>query len=134
MLFVFTALFVGSAASLSRLHHAVGDGSLPIRGVGLGVYSGGAGTLRTAASMVLAFLSPTMRPKLPSFLRMPPESTDPGVVDLKVKRKRNDQFGPGQLPPLLAVKTWEGACPVRHFSGRLWFRSWAHVRSRAGCP
>ena len=56
-----------------------------------------------------------------------------GVVALKVRRQKNDQFGVRQMAHVVALPSWQGACPVQLTSDWLWFRSWlARNRKYAG--
>ena len=50
-----------------------------------------------------------------------------GVVDIKVRRRKNDQFGAGQLAHVAPSPSWGGACPLHLLSGWLWLRKWFAV-------
>ena len=73
------------AASLSRLRHSVGDGLLPMRGVGLGAYLEDAMTLCTATSMAIAFFGIRRAPEV---AKTPKDDVrvgaEAGVAGLKV--------------------------------------------------
>ena len=45
-------------------------------------------------------------------------------MDLKVNRRKNDQYGQGQLSHLLEGRSWGEAFPVCLLSGWTWLRSW----------
>ena len=46
-----------------------------------------------------------------------------GVVELEVRRQKNDQFAAGQMAHVVALPSWQGACPVQLASDWLRFRS-----------
>ena len=60
-----------------------------------------------------------------------------GTVDIKVRRKKNDQVGVGQLADIASLPLRGGACPVHLPSGLLRLRKWLaayrdHVRRFPG--
>ena len=80
------------------------------RGVGMAA--------RTAASLAIAFFGIRRASEVAKLSVGDVQvGTEEGVVDLKVNRQKNDPFGLGQLPYLLAAKSWQEACPVRLPSG-----------------
>ena len=56
-----------------------------------------------------------------------------GVVEVKVRCQKNDQFGIGQIARVVALPSWGEPCPVRLESEWLRFRAWlARNRGHAG--
>ena len=55
------------------------------------------------------------------------------MVEPKVRQQKNEQFGGGQIAHVIALPSWQGACPVLLTSDWLWSRSWlARRRNYAG--
>ena len=103
------------AAGLVRLRRAVKDGGLPSTGSGLGRLLDDAVSLRSAASMTVAFIGVRRASEVAQLLRgdMSVDLTA-GVVDLEVKRQTNDQFGVGQMGQM---DSWGAPCHARILSG-----------------
>ena len=82
-------------------------------------------TIRCAASARLAVLG-VKRASEVSGLHVSDGKVDEadGVVELKVRRQKNDQLGAGQMARVIALPAWGGACPVHLVSEWLWLRSW----------
>ena len=86
----------GGAAGLGRWRRAVEGGGLPRAGSGLGPLLDDAVSLRSAASMAIAFFgvrhAPEAARQLGNGVRV---NLAEGVADLEVKRQENGQFGAG---------------------------------------
>ena len=62
---------------------------------------------RTAASLAIAFFGIRRASEVAKLSVGDVQvGTEEGVVDLKVNRQKNDPFGLGQLPYLLAARSW----------------------------
>ena len=87
-------------------------------------------TLRCAVSISLAFFGVGGTSGIAG-LRVADLKADEacGVVEIKVRCQKNDQFGVGQIARVAPLPSWGGACQVRLVSEWLWSRAWL-VRSR----
>ena len=52
------------------------------------------------------------------------------AAELKVRQQKNDQFGVGQMARVVALPSWQGACPVQLTTDWMWFRSPGGCRRR----
>ena len=102
------------AASFSRLRCASEDGSLPAGSVGMGAHLKDAMTVRAAAFMDVGCFVVRRAPEVAELSTSRAKvETGAGVVDLRAKRQKNDQFVLGQSPHFLAAESWGEARPAR---------------------
>ena len=90
------------------IRQAVGDGLLVPRGGGFGTRLGDAAAVQSAASLAATLFGIRRAPEIARLAA----NTDAGTADLKVARRKGEQYKLGHLSHLLKVQYWGGACPV----------------------
>ena len=82
-------------------------------------------TLRRVASVSLAFFGVRRSSEVAGF-RVADASIGQGrgVVEVRARCQKNDQFGAGQIARVVALPAWGGACPVCRIS------EWLRIRAR----
>ena len=110
---------------LSLVRWAVARKNLPAVGCGLDSFLEDALALRAASSTSAAFFG-VRRASEVAALNASEVRVDlaTGIVDIKFRRQKDDQFGVGQLAHLVSLPLWGGACPVHLLSGWPWLGRW----------
>ena len=104
----------GGGASLFRFRQVSDDGTLSD-------HLGADIAVRAAAPGAVAVSGVRRASEVPGLPTSDVEvDTDADVADLQVMCQKNDHFGLGQLPHLLAIKSWGEVCPARLLSGWPW--------------
>ena len=111
-----------------RIREEVASASFRQAVARLGSFLVDALALRAPSSMAAAFLGVRFASEVAA-LNVSEVCVDSvtGVVDIKVRRRKNDQFGAGQLAHIAPLPSWGGACPLHLLSGWLWLRKWFTV-------
>ena len=115
-------------AEVSRnlLRKAVECSDLPSGSTGLGSFLEYAMVSRRAASARFVLFAVRRASEVAGLKASDISVVDSrGVVELKVRRQKNDQFGVGQTAHMVVVPPWRGACPVQLTMGLLVFRGWS---------
>ena len=107
------------------MRRAVGGSDLPPNGAGLGAWVDEALSLRCAVSVSWAFFRVVRASEIAAFTEADVVVDElAGAVELKIRCRKNDQPGVGQMAYVAAVPAWKGACPMRLLADWLWFRDW----------
>ena len=128
------SLCVKAETSAARLRRAVGGSDLPPIGAGLGAWVDEALYLRCAVSVSLASFGVRRASEIASLTKADVAVGDPaGVGELKVRCRKNDQLGVGQVAHIVELPAWNGACPMSLLADWLWPRDWlSRFRDRDG--
>ena len=107
MLIDVRSLCVKAKTSAARLRRAVGGSDLPPNGAGLGAWVDEALSLRCAVSVSWAFFRVVRASEIAAFTEADVVVDElAGVFELKIRCRKNDQPGVGQMACVAAVPAW----------------------------